>query len=92
MSLADLQDAPSCQDVHEDVLHFISKKTILIGHNISFDISFLQRFFPGAEFAYSIDTFTRAQSLLHYQPSYALEVLVEGLLRDQQFLTLAQKW
>jgi hypothetical protein len=62
---------------------------IIIGHNIGFDINFLEKFFPGIEYATSIDTYRLSQALVHYAPSYALEVLMQHLsTKEPSFLPL----
>lgn len=66
---------------------------MVIGHNIDFDLAFLRKFFPQLEWKFSIDTFRLAQTLIHYAPSYALEILIESLKTKpifQQILTQFQ--
>lgn len=78
INVDDLTNAPTPKDIIPQIQSFFTENTILIGHNIKFDLEFLQRFFPTCTYADSIDTFPLAQSLIHYQQSYALEVLVPG--------------
>ncbi len=76
LSVEALSQAPSPQDIVTNIEHFFWSKTVLIWHNIAFDIQFLEKFFPSCTYYSTIDTFPLAQTLFHYQPSYALEVLV----------------
>ena len=78
LSVEKLISAPNPQAILSEIEGFFGPQTVLIGHNINFDIQFLQRFFPSCTFANKIDTFPLAQALMHYQQSYALEVLVPG--------------
>jgi DNA polymerase III epsilon subunit-like protein len=64
---------------------------VIIGHNIGFDLEFLKKFFPSLKRKSSIDTFRLSQTLLHYVPSYALEVLVEILETKPYFQEILQK-
>ncbi len=79
LSLEQLQKAPYPAQIVEEIEHFFWENTVIVGHNIAFDTHFLQKFFPSLKWFASIDTFPLAQSLIHYTPSYALEVLVEKL-------------
>lgn len=85
LNIDSLQSAPDIEEVNQKIKHFFNKKTIIIWHNIDFDIDFLKKFFPEIEFYDRIDTFSWAQKLIHYAPSYALEVLVEFLKSDSFF-------
>jgi DNA polymerase III alpha subunit (gram-positive type) len=60
---------------------------ILIGQNIAFDLSFIQKYFPDIDYYETIDTFPMAQNLVHFAPSYALDVLVEHLMNRKEFLS-----
>lgn len=97
ISIEDIANAPTPQDILPQIQQFFTEKTILIGHNIKFDLEFLHKIFPELTYANSIDTYPLAQSMIHYQSSYALEVLVPGenahnALQDtKNALTLFQK-
>lgn len=68
-------DAPKFSDIKAPLLHFISDLPI-IGHNISFDLSFLKS--HHAELSNpKIDTVALARILLLKEKSYALEVLMK---------------
>jgi DNA polymerase III alpha subunit (gram-positive type) len=51
----------------------------------------LKKFFPTLKWKSSIDTFRLSQALLHYVPSYALEVLIELLNEKVEFKEIIQK-
>lgn len=78
-----VSDAPKFSDIKAALLNFISDLPI-IGHNISFDLSFIKS--HHAELPnLKIDTMALARILLLKEKSYALEVLMKkyGLpLRD----------
>lgn len=78
INIEDIANAPTPQDILPNIKQFFTENTVLIGHNIKFDLAFLHKFFPDLSYAESIDTFPLAQGVIHYQPSYALEVLVPG--------------
>lgn len=78
ISVDDIANAPTPQDIFSQIQWFFTDNTILIGHNIKFDLEFLHKFFPDLSYADTIDTFPLAQGVIHYQSSYALEVLVPG--------------
>lgn len=85
ISVDDIQSAPSIFQVQDEILKFFWENTILIGHNIEFDINFLKKYFPDVKYFDSIDTFYLAQNLIHYPLSYALDVLVESLMTNKNF-------
>ena len=91
ISIDDIQSAPSIFDVQDEILKFFWENTILIGHNIEFDINFLKKYFPDVKYFDSIDTFYLAQNLIHYPLSYALDVLVESLMSNKIFKDLFLK-
>lgn len=85
ISVDDIQSAPSIFDVKDEIMKFFWENTILIGHNIEFDINFLKKYFSDVKYFDSIDTFYLAQNLIHYPLSYALDVLVESLMTNKNF-------
>ena len=85
ISIDDIQSAPSIFDIKDEILKFFWENTILIWHNIEFDINFLKKYFPDVKYFDSIDTFYLAQNLVHYPLSYALDVLVESLMSNKSF-------
>ncbi len=78
IAVDDIANAPTPQDILPQIQSFFTDNTILIGHNIKFDLMFLNKFFSDLSYADTIDTFPLAQAVIHYQSSYALEVLVPG--------------
>ncbi|HKL43684.1 MAG TPA: 3'-5' exonuclease [Candidatus Absconditabacterales bacterium] len=85
ISLEDLNGAPSIFDLKKDIELFFGDNVVLIGHNIQFDIDFIERYFPDILYYDSIDTFNMSQNLVHFAPSYALDVLVEYLMSRKEF-------
>lgn len=75
LSLDQLSDAPSMEEILPDIRHRFTNDVVVLGHNISFDIAMMQPFLPDRKPQHQFDTFTRSQTLIHYPPSYALEVL-----------------
>ena len=88
----DLLTAPTPSEVKKEISHFFWKNTIIIWHNIAFDLSFLNRFFPSLKYAFSIDTFQLSQAMVPYTPSYALEILSNYLEEKPLFLQWKSKF
>ena len=88
----DLLSAPTPSEVEKEISHFFWKNTIVIWHNIAFDLSFLNRFFPSLKYAFSIDTFQLSQAMVPYAPSYALEILSNHLEDKPLFLQRKSKF
>lgn len=78
LSIDKLANAPSFDAIKEHVAAFFDEKTVIIWHNIMFDISILKQYMP-VTYLWYIDTFPLAQSLIPFSPSYALEVLDKSL-------------
>lgn len=74
LKLQDLQKAPSMEELKDAVSEYFDENTVIIWHNIDFDIQFLQKHFS-FPFKYKIDTFPLARTLMHFASSYSLEVL-----------------
>jgi DNA polymerase III epsilon subunit-like protein len=92
ISFADVESAPSFASIADQVRNFLGDDVVLIGHNIQFDISFLRRYIIDFCYARAVDTFPLAQSLVHFAPSYALEVLVSYLQhKDKDFVSWFEK-
>ena len=85
LSISDLEIAPTREEVLPQIEKFFWENCIIIGHNIGFDLDFLKKYFPSLKYATSIDTLTLAQTIVHYAPSYALEVLIENLKAEKLF-------
>jgi len=92
LTVEKLETAPDCEDIIGDISAFFWENTIIVGHNIWFDLEFLKRFFPSLKWKTSIDTFRLSQSLIHYAPSYALEVLVDTLKTKENFQSILEKF
>ena len=88
----DLISAPTPSEVEKEISHFFWKDTIVIWHNIAFDLSFLNRFFPSLKYSFSIDTFQLSQAMVPYAPSYALEILSNYLEEKPLFLEWKSKF
>ncbi len=85
LSIEDLHTAPTRQTIYEDIKEFFNENTIIIGHNIKFDLEFLKTYFPNIPYCGWIDTMELAQATIHHMPSYALEVLIEYLKNNELF-------
>ena len=85
LSVEKLENAPECEELLEQLEPFFWANTVIVGHNVNFDLEFLKKFFPSLTRKTSIDTFRLAQSLIHYTPSYALEILIDTLKEKEQF-------
>ncbi len=75
----DLENAPKIQEMETEIKSFFDENTIVIWHNVNFDLSFLKKYFSDIKYYDAIDTFMLAQNLAHFAPSYALEVLIQHL-------------
>ena len=84
LNVEGLAAAPTPAEVEPQIQEFFGEKTVLIGHNIAFDEQFLQKFFPNCSYSHSIDTFPLAQVMIHYQGSYALEILMKNVKNGSQ--------
>jgi len=84
LSEEDIQSAPVLEDIEEKFRSFFDKKTIIVWHNIGFDMAFAERFFPWLPHAWTIDTYPRSQNFIHFVPSFALEVLCQYLLKNKE--------
>ncbi len=82
-SLDQLEEAPSMEEIVPEIQSYFdsSTPTIVIWHNISFDLAILKRFLRRTP-THSIDTYIYAKALLHYVPSYSLETLNEYLKKS----------
>lgn len=77
-SLEQLQDAPTLDEILPEIRSFLWASTVLIWHNISFDLAFLKRYIDRTPL-HIIDTFPLCKACLHFLPSYALEVIAKQL-------------
>ncbi len=88
LSISELETAPNRETVEQEVQKFFWENTIIIWHNIKFDIDFLKKYFPSLNYHSSIDTFPLAQTIVHYAQSYALEILIQNLKSEKLFTTI----
>ncbi|MDD2537279.1 MAG: 3'-5' exonuclease [Candidatus Absconditabacteria bacterium] len=86
IEVAQLVFAPSIEEILPQISHFFDEKTIIIGHNVQFDVNFLERFLPSLSYHAVFDTFQFAQALIPYPPSFALEILLQHLESKPLFL------
>ncbi len=91
ISLDDLQGAPSIFQLQSDIEYFFGDNVILIWQNIQFDLDFIHKYLPDIKYYDSIDTMYMAQNLVHFAPSYALDVLVEHLMTKKEFKNIFDK-
>ncbi len=87
IDLEDIKSAPSVFDLQDQIFEFFGENVILVWQNIEFDLNFIKKYFPEIEYYDTIDTFSMAQNLVHFAPSYALDVLVEHLMSRKEFLS-----
>lgn len=85
LSTESLNSAPTPDEILDEISHFFGDNTVIVGHNIAFDLHFLAKFFPSLTWCASVDTFKLSQALLHYVPSYAQEVLIAQLQSKSEF-------
>lgn len=75
----DLLKAPLWPEVRERGADFISPGTLIVGHNLNFDLLFLSRQGMGIEKNPQLDTLELSQTLLPTEASHSLEYLAERL-------------
>ena len=92
IDIKDLETAPTPSEVEENIAHFFWDTTVIIWHNIAFDLSFLNRFFSSLKYKFSIDTFQLSQAMVPYAPSHALEILSNYLEEKPLFLQRKSKF
>ena len=86
LSISDLENAPRREAVLPQIEKFFGENTVVVWHNVGFDMDFLNAYFPGLACEWIIDTYKLSQSLVHYAPSHALEVLIQHLqIKEQKF-------
>ena len=89
LSIQQLESAPRPEEIIEEIQWFFWEDTIIVGHNISFDLHFLEKFFPWLKRKTTLDTFKLSQTLIHYPASYAQEVLIQQLKSKQSYQKLS---
>lgn len=89
LSLQDLEHSPSVEAILPKIEKFFGSNTIVIWHNVAFDIWFLNKFFPDLKYHSTIDTVALMQNFIHYAPSYALDVLTKHIQENKVFNQLS---
>ena len=77
IKLQQLENAPSFEQIKPEVEKFFDENTILIWHNVDFDIGFLEKYLGEIKYFDKFDTYIFSRLLLHFEPSYALEILAD---------------
>ena len=72
-----IQSAPSFDDIKKELVWFFDENTVLIGHNIKFDIAVMEKYLWKIPYKTIFDTYIYSRLLLHFEPSYALEILAD---------------
>jgi len=75
IKLDSLKDAPTFDEIKKNLVGFFDEKSILIWHNIQFDIKFMERYLWSFPYLLKFDTYTYSRLFLHFEPSYSLEIL-----------------
>lgn len=88
LSINELETAPTRETVEQEIQKFFGENSIIIWHNITFDLDFLKKYFPSLTYYDQIDTMPLAQTIVHYAQSYALEVLIENLKTEKMFTNI----
>lgn len=73
----DILNAPSFDEIKKELVDFFDEKAVLIWHNIQFDINFMEKYLWKIPYLTTFDTYTYSRLLLHFEPSYALEILAD---------------
>ena len=73
----DIQSAPSFDEIKKELVDFFDENTVLIGHNVKFDIAFMEKYLWKIPYKTIFDTYIYSRLLLHFEPSYALEILAD---------------
>lgn len=73
----DIKSAPSFKDIEKKLVDFFDKDSVLVGHNIQFDIDFMEKYLWKIPYFTIFDTYTYSRLFLHFQPSYALDILAD---------------
>ncbi len=82
ISIEDLEEAPTFSEMRDEIQESV-RDAIIVGHNINFDIKFLEGF--GIKFSgQSIDSLDLAQIFLPTNTSYNLEALMSNLEVDHK--------
>lgn len=88
--LSDLEDAPYMEDIIDTIKEYFTEDSVLIWHNVDFDIWFLNKYLKVSYFA-KFDTLDFAKQIFHFADSYALEILSE-IMKDQWVFNIPAKF
>lgn len=73
-----IENAPRIEDVKKKLVSFFDENTILIWHNIQFDINFMEKYLWKIPYYWIFDTYEYSRLFLHFQVSYALEIIADN--------------
>ena len=79
IKLDELAHKPYIEDILPEIKSFFDKNTIIVGHNIPFDIAFMEKYRPEFQYENIIDTFVWSKVFYHWKSSYAQDVLTDSL-------------
>lgn len=74
-------------EFRKKMISLIPSNAVFVWHNINFDLGFLRKYFSNSQLPIlnselSIDTIDGAKALIHYPPSYSLDILYP-IIREQ---------
>lgn len=85
LSLDDVAKAPERELVYDEIKKYFDSSSVLIGHNVEFDIAFLKKHWEEFDYAGSIDTYPLSQAVVHFYKSYALEAVTQAVYKDADY-------
>ena len=88
IDITTLQTAPTMDELLPTIATFFDDHTVVIGQNISFDLAFLSQSLSTIPHHSTIDTLDLAKMLVHYLPSYSLEVIHTTLMKQSDYRSL----
>ncbi len=77
----DLENSPNIQKIIDKISQYFTPNTVVIWHNIQFDINMLSKYMDISNIKY-VDTFHLSKAIFNFLPSYSLEVILEILKKD----------
>lgn len=77
IDIKSIESAPKFSEIEDRIKSFLDKDSVLIGHNINFDIWFMEKYIWNFPYFASFDTYKYSRLLLHFEQSYALEILAD---------------
>lgn len=76
-----LIDAPSVESICAQIAPWFDDNTVIVGHNVRFDVQILSRYMPLPHKAI-VDTYDVARIAFHFLPSYSLSVIYDNARQD----------